>query len=129
MCARPMAPPPSRATPILGRRRGVFGDAVAGTWAGGVTGAASCCAWRREGSRHKKKTGRVRRIRASKSANLGWPIFYLFGFSCVVLRCRDARFRQPSFLENVAAVRLENLAGYKGSFSGSQKLRWHQQEG
>ncbi len=49
MCASPMAPPPSSATPILGRGRG----------------AGFCCARKDSGSRSNNKMKTMRRMQAS----------------------------------------------------------------
>src|SRR5260370_4282356 len=109
MCARPKAPPPSSATPILGRGR---------------VGEEFCCPRKGHGSRSNRKLKTMRRMQASsviRQKLLNSPVNYEFGAGW--------RFQQAGkevsgtfvFLQDIAAVDNQDLAGDVGSFRRGEK--------
>src|SRR5712692_3781336 len=108
MCASPIAPPPSRATPILGRGRG----------------EGFCCASEGSGSRRNRKFKTMRRMGSllsgpSKSRNS--QVFNEFGSAWRFQQERMEVSGAFLFLQDIAAIHNQDLSGDVGSFRRSEE--------
>src|SRR6266436_1992599 len=107
MCARPRAPPPSRATPILGRG----------------CGAEFCCASNGSGRRSNSVIKTMRRMEVpQRSVNCPiYQIIYEFGAEWRFQQARKEVSGTFVFLQDIAAIDNQDLAGDIGSFRRSEE--------